>query len=82
MKVCKLIIIAIALIILLIGACTINPTGKITEEKTIKIGSILILSGSSGGASLGNAERNGIDMAIEEINSKGGVLGRKLEADQ
>ena len=46
-------------------------------EETLKIGSILILSGE--GASWGNAARNGIELAIERINSQGGVMGKKLE---
>ena len=34
---------------------------------------------SGGGATVGTNWKNGIDLAIEEINAKGGVLGRKLE---
>ena len=31
------------------------------------------------GATVGTNWKNGIDLAVEEINAKGGVLGRKLE---
>jgi branched-chain amino acid transport system substrate-binding protein len=44
---------------------------------TIKLADVAELSG--GGATVGTNWKNGIDLAIEEINAKGGVLGRKLE---
>jgi len=43
----------------------------------IKLADVAELSG--GGATVGNNWKNGIDLAIEEINAKGGVLGHKLE---
>src|SRR5450432_3453576 len=43
----------------------------------IKLADVAELSG--GGATVGTNWKNGIDLAIEEINAKGGVLGRKLE---
>lgn len=43
----------------------------------IRLGSILILSGE--GAATGTASRRGIDLAVEEINAGGGILGRPLE---
>ncbi|MBR0756501.1 ABC transporter substrate-binding protein [Bradyrhizobium jicamae] len=43
----------------------------------IKIADVAELSG--GGATVGNNWKNGIDLAVEEVNAKGGVLGRKLE---
>lgn len=51
-----------------------NEASKITDD--IKLGSILILSGE--GASWGEASKNGIDLAVKEINSKGGVNGKKI----
>jgi branched-chain amino acid transport system substrate-binding protein len=47
------------------------------EPKTIKIGAILPLTGS--GAFWGENAKKGIDLAVEEINSKGGVKHKKLE---
>ena len=46
------------------------------NSENIKIGSILILTGE--GASVGTASERGIDMAIQDINAKGGVLGKPL----
>ena len=43
----------------------------------IKLANVAELSG--GGATVGTNWKNGIDLAIEEINAKGGVLGRKVE---
>ncbi|MBV6273423.1 ABC transporter substrate-binding protein [Alcaligenaceae bacterium CGII-47] len=44
---------------------------------TLKIGALLPLSGNYG--FLGITERMGIDMAVEEVNAAGGILGRKVE---
>ena len=43
----------------------------------IKLADVAELSGA--GATVGTNWKNGIDLAISEINAKGGVLGRKLE---
>ncbi|WP_316161453.1 MULTISPECIES: ABC transporter substrate-binding protein [unclassified Bradyrhizobium] len=43
----------------------------------IKIANVAELSG--GGATVGNNWKNGIDLAVEEVNAKGGILGRKIE---
>jgi len=49
---------------------------KQASGEIIKIGSILILTGE--GASWGEAARNGIDLAVEEINNRGGVNNKNL----
>jgi branched-chain amino acid transport system substrate-binding protein len=46
-------------------------------QETIKIGLITALSGQS--ARAGEAITRGLTIAIDELNAKGGVLGRKLE---
>jgi branched-chain amino acid transport system substrate-binding protein len=43
----------------------------------IKLADVAELSG--GGATVGTNWKNGIDLAVEEINAKGGILGRKIE---
>ena len=62
---------------LLVGALltAITTTGAFAQA--IKLADVAELSG--GGATVGTNWKNGIDLAIEEINAKGGVLGRKLE---
>jgi branched-chain amino acid transport system substrate-binding protein len=52
-------------------------TAAFAEGPPIKLADVAELSGS--GATVGTNWKNGIDLAIEEINAKGGVLGRKLE---
>ncbi|MBR1216573.1 ABC transporter substrate-binding protein [Bradyrhizobium sp. U87765 SZCCT0131] len=47
------------------------------SAQTIKLADVAELSG--GGATVGTNWKNGIDLAIEEINAKGGILGRKVE---
>lgn len=47
------------------------------EEETIKIGAVLSLSGP--GTDIGVEIREGMLLAIEEVNSRGGVNGRKIE---
>src|SRR3954469_2550884 len=49
----------------------------ISWAQTIKIGLVTALSGQS--ARAGEAITRGLQVAIDEINAKGGVLGRKLE---
>ncbi len=48
-------------------------------QNTVKIGVITSLTGSQ--AAFGEAHKNGYSIALDEINAKGGVLGKKLELD-
>lgn len=66
-------VIVILLIIILGG----NSKAPVTSGETIKIGFVAPLSGD--GASYGQGEVNATKIALEEINSNGGVLGRSLE---
>ncbi|NOJ39744.1 ABC transporter substrate-binding protein [Bradyrhizobium australiense] len=54
-----------------------SASGAFAQGAPIKLADVAELSG--GGATVGNNWKNGIDLAIEEINAKGGLLGRKLE---
>ncbi|MGT2911239.1 ABC transporter substrate-binding protein [Streptococcus cameli] len=65
-----------------LAACGAAPSSNTTAEgttvgETIKIGYNLELSGAV--AAYGQAEKNGADLAVEEINAAGGVDGKKLE---
>ena len=51
--------------------------GIAVAQKTIKVGYPVILSGP--GALIGEPSLKGAQMFVEEINAKGGVLGRKIE---
>ena len=49
-----------------------------SAQQTIKIANIVELSG--GGATAGTNFKNGVELAVKEINASGGILGRKIEA--
>jgi len=64
-------------VMLIIVGCLNNNSRK--GEETVKFGAILGLTGNSG--SLGEDTKNGIQLAIDEQNAKGGLLGKKIVLD-
>ena len=58
-------------------AAMLGLAAPVSAQETIKIGLVTALSGQS--ARAGEAITRGLTIAIDEINAKGGVLGRKLE---
>ncbi|WP_409970233.1 ABC transporter substrate-binding protein [Piscinibacter sp.] len=50
----------------------------VQAQSTVKIAVIQELSGA--GATAGTNFKNGVDLAIREINAAGGILGKKIEA--
>lgn len=54
-----------------------QPATKESSSETIKIGAIQPISGQV--AAYGTQTRDAIKLAVDEINAKGGVLGKKLE---
>src|SRR5262250_358976 len=60
----------------LLAAALLLPFGA-SAQKPIKVGFPIILSGP--GALFGEPASKGAQMFVEEINAKGGVLGRKME---
>lgn len=66
-----IILILIAFLIIFSFGCA-----KKKETKEIKIGALLPLSGD--GAKYGEEAKNGIDLATEQINAKGGINGEKI----
>lgn len=65
------------LVLLLLVTVILYLTLKPEKEKTIKIGCLLTLSGS--GASMGMDIADGLSFASNEINSWGGINGKKIE---
>lgn len=55
---------------------TLVLTFSCAKKEEIKIGAILPLTGE--GAKYGQSAKRGIDLAVEEINLKGGIKGKKL----
>ena len=62
----------------LIAACALitSATGLFAQD-VIKISNIVELSG--GGATAGTNFKNGIELAVKEINASGGILGKKIQ---
>lgn len=63
--------------VLVIGICIILIFSGCSHEKTIKIGFSAQLTGNE--AELGIQERNGVQIAIDEINKLGGINGKELQ---
>ena len=61
----------------LCAATALGASASATAQEPIKIGLVTALSGQS--ARAGEAITRGLTIAIDELNAKGGVLGRKLE---
>jgi branched-chain amino acid transport system substrate-binding protein len=62
----------------LVAACALSmgATASFGQE-VIKISNIVELSGA--GASAGTNFKNGVELAVKEINAAGGILGKKLQ---
>jgi branched-chain amino acid transport system substrate-binding protein len=63
--------------LLMLAALLVVPLTVHSQGKTIKVGFPMILSGP--GALFGEPAFKGAQMFVEELNAKGGVLGRKME---
>ncbi len=60
----------------LAGAFATAPVAAAAQDKPIRLGAIYILSGSA--ATYGEFARQGIELAVDEINRGGGILGRQV----
>ncbi|HMH44454.1 MAG TPA: penicillin-binding protein activator [Pyrinomonadaceae bacterium] len=69
---------AIALVIIVVVAW-IAKRGFRTQETTVRIGAILPLTGSA--AQWGGPARDAALMAVEEVNAKGGIKGKKISLE-
>jgi branched-chain amino acid transport system substrate-binding protein len=58
-------------------ACALALAGTAAHAQAIKIANIVELSGA--GATSGTNFKNGVELAVKEINAAGGILGRKIE---
>ena len=66
---------SLALVFLALIGLTTSPA--LAAERPILIGNVTALSGSY--ASIGQMEKDGLDMAVDKINREGGVLGRRIK---
>ena len=63
---------------LLAASAALALCGTAAAQSSIKIASIVELSG--GGATAGTNFKNGVELAVKEINAAGGFLGKKIES--
>ena len=63
---------------LIAATAMLAAAGTSFAQQTIKIANIVELSGP--GATSGTNFKNGVEMAIKEINAAGGILGKKIES--
>lgn len=61
---------------LIVTAAMLAATSVMAQAADVTIGAVLPLSGAS--ATIGDDQRRGIELAVEEVNANGGVLGGKL----
>lgn len=74
----KKILFGILVLAFILAGCATQPTGRVTNEKeSIKIGGLFHLTGA--GAFWGQGEKNAALMAVNDINSNGGINGKQLE---
>jgi branched-chain amino acid transport system substrate-binding protein len=59
------------------AAMIVAGAGSALGQQTVKIANLVEISGP--GAVVGSNWKNAIDLAVSEINAKGGLLGRKIE---
>jgi len=69
----------LGLVIAVVAFLWTGCQGKGAGGNTFKIGVVTSLTGSN--AAFGQAHKNGYTIALQEINAKGGVLGKQLELD-
>jgi len=75
-KTTKIILFIVAILIVL-GGIWYGTSRKPAEKGAIKIGAILPLTGKT--SYIGEYMKEGIELAKDEVNTQGGVKGRKLE---
>ncbi|GAA2644915.1 ABC transporter substrate-binding protein [Paractinoplanes durhamensis] len=63
-----------ALLLLLPAACSTDDKG---DDATLKVGLIVSLTGNY--APLGSEDKKSVELAVQQLNDAGGVLGRKVE---
>ena len=71
----KNIISIVVTVAIIVAAGMVAGSGCV--QKPIRIGAILSLSGA--GSYLGADARDGMLLAVDEVNSRGGINGRRIE---
>jgi branched-chain amino acid transport system substrate-binding protein len=78
------IILVVSFLMMVLAGCTGSSTDVSSsskgDDKVIKIGQVVHMTGNA--VESGGYEKNGADLAVEEINAAGGVNGYKIELVQ
>ncbi len=64
---------------LIAAAAVLACAGSAFAQATFKVANIVELSGA--GATSGTNFKNGVELAVKEINAAGGILGKKIETN-
>jgi branched-chain amino acid transport system substrate-binding protein len=67
---------ACAAIVVGVGVAACGSSSSSTQSKTIPLGAVFSLTGPGG--VYGPQQKNAVELAVEQINAKGGVDGKKL----
>jgi len=78
-KIIGISVLAVAVILFIINIFFMTGVA-INDDYSIVIGSLLRLTGEDG-SNWGVASKNGIDLAVKDINTRGGILGKNLVVD-
>ncbi|MDB5259331.1 MAG: Extracellular ligand-binding receptor [Candidatus Taylorbacteria bacterium] len=70
---------AIVLVICLVGGFAYIQRKSDADSGIVRIGGVFGLSGDVSSVSWGEAARNGTQLAIDDINARGGIRGKKVE---
>lgn len=72
----RLLIPPAVLVLTLAAACSGTPAGERTGTGPINVGLIVSLTGNY--APLGSEDKKSVELAVQQINDKGGILGRTI----
>src|ERR1700679_2386895 len=61
----------------LLAGCNKSSPGSSADSTTIKVGEFASLTGSE--ATFGQSSHEGTQLAIDDLNAGGGVLGKKIQ---
>jgi branched-chain amino acid transport system substrate-binding protein len=64
-------------VLLFLTGCNKPPDESAADSDTIKVGEFASLTGSE--ATFGQSSHNGTQLAVDELNASGGVLGKKIQ---
>jgi len=77
-KLFKLALITMLIISLALSSTACNKSASTDDKKEIVIGAVHAMSGPA--ATLGNSVKQGMDIAIKEVNDAGGIMGMTVRA--